>query len=49
VIADAGDAVLGPLDFCYLAPREARAVKNRSSTRAFMMEYPAVDVSDPTS
>jgi glyoxylate utilization-related uncharacterized protein len=43
VITDAGDAVLGPLDSCYLAPGEARAVENRSGTRAsmlVMMEYP---------
>ena len=43
VITDGGEAVLGPLDSCYLAPGEARAVENRSSEQASMlvlMEYP---------
>lgn len=43
VITDGGEAVLGPLDSCYLAPGEARAVENRSGARASMlvlMEYP---------
>jgi uncharacterized cupin superfamily protein len=52
VITDAGDAVLGPLDSCYLSPGGARAVESRSGARAsmlVMMEYaPAVDVSDRT-
>jgi uncharacterized cupin superfamily protein len=45
VITDDGEAVLGPLDSCYLAPGEARAVENRSDTRSTMlvvMEYPPV-------
>lgn len=44
VITDGGEAVLGRLDSCFLAPGEARAVENRSSGRASMlvlMEYPA--------
>jgi glyoxylate utilization-related uncharacterized protein len=43
VITNDGEAVLGPLDSCYLAPGEARSVENRSSARASMlvlMEYP---------
>jgi hypothetical protein len=43
VVTDAGDALLGPLDSCYLSPGEARAVENRSGARAsmlVMMEYP---------
>jgi uncharacterized cupin superfamily protein len=43
VITDAGEAVLGPLDSCYLARGEPRAVENRSGSRASMlvlMEYP---------
>ncbi|HEX3976713.1 MAG TPA: cupin domain-containing protein [Solirubrobacteraceae bacterium] len=43
VITDSGEAVLGALDSCYLAPGEARAVENRSGARASMlvvMEYP---------
>src|SRR6266567_30403 len=34
VITDDGEAVLGPLDSCFLAPGEARAVENRSGRRA---------------
>ena len=44
VITDAGEAVLGPLDSCYIAPGEARAVENRSDTSASMLvlaQYPA--------
>jgi uncharacterized cupin superfamily protein len=43
VITDDGEAVLGPLDSCFLAPGEARAVENRSGGMASMlvlMEYP---------
>jgi uncharacterized cupin superfamily protein len=43
VVTDDGEAVLGPLDSCYLAPGEARAVENRTRARASMlvvMEYP---------
>jgi uncharacterized cupin superfamily protein len=43
VITDGGEAVLGPLDSCYLARGEARAVENRSGAPASMlvlMEYP---------
>jgi uncharacterized cupin superfamily protein len=43
VVTDAGEAVLGPLDSCYLAPGEARAVENRGPEQASMlvlMQYP---------
>jgi uncharacterized cupin superfamily protein len=43
VLTDDGEVALGPLDSCYLAPGEARAVENRTRTRASMlvvMEYP---------
>jgi uncharacterized cupin superfamily protein len=43
VITDDDEAVLGPLDSCFLAPGEARAVENRSGKVASMlvlMEYP---------
>lgn len=49
VITDNGEAVLGALDSCYLAPGEARAVENRSAARASMlvlMEYPTTTRSD---
>ncbi len=42
IVTDAGEAVLGPLDSCYLAPGEARAVENRATEPASMlvlMEY----------
>lgn len=43
VITDSADAVLGPLDSCYIAPGEARAVENRSQAPASMLvlaQYP---------
>jgi quercetin dioxygenase-like cupin family protein len=43
VTTDDSEAVLGPLDSCYLARGESRAVENRSGSRASMlvlMEYP---------
>jgi quercetin dioxygenase-like cupin family protein len=44
VITDSGETTLKPLDSCYLAPGEARAVENRSNLPASMlvvMPYPA--------
>lgn len=43
VITDSGTQTLQPLDSCYLAPNEARAVENRSNLPASMlvvMPYP---------
>jgi quercetin dioxygenase-like cupin family protein len=43
VITDKGEAVLKPLDSCYLAGGEARAVENRTNMTASMlvvMPYP---------
>lgn len=43
VITDSGTHTLLPLDSCYLAPNEARAVENRSNLPASMlvvMPYP---------
>jgi quercetin dioxygenase-like cupin family protein len=43
VVTDAGEATLGPLDSCHLAPNEARAVVNRTNRPASMlvvMPYP---------
>jgi uncharacterized cupin superfamily protein len=43
VVTDAGEALLGPLDSCYLAPGEARAVENRAAVPASMLvltQYP---------
>jgi uncharacterized cupin superfamily protein len=43
VVTDAGEAVLGPLDSCFIAPGEARAIENRSDATASMLvlaEYP---------
>ena len=43
VVTDDQEAVLGPMDSCFLAPGEARAVENRTQARASMlvvMEYP---------
>lgn len=43
VITDSGEQTLGPLDSCYLAPNEARAVENRTNLPASMlvvMPYP---------
>ena len=43
VVTDTGEAALGPLDSCYLAPNEARAVVNRTNRPASMiviMPYP---------
>lgn len=43
VITDKGTETLGPLDSCYLAPNEARAVENRTNLTATMlvvMPYP---------
>jgi uncharacterized cupin superfamily protein len=37
IITDAGEAVLGPLDSCYLARGEARSVENRSEHMASML------------
>lgn len=37
VITDEGEATLGPLDSCYIAPGEARAVENRSNLPATMI------------
>jgi quercetin dioxygenase-like cupin family protein len=51
VITEAGEAELGPLDSCYLAPGEARSVENRSGRRASMlvlMEYPPDAARRPT-
>ena len=43
VRTDDGEATLGPLDSCYLAPDEARSVQNRTNRPASMlvvMPYP---------
>jgi quercetin dioxygenase-like cupin family protein len=43
VITDAEEAVLGPLDSCYIAPGEVRAIENRSDATASMLvlaQYP---------
>jgi mannose-6-phosphate isomerase-like protein (cupin superfamily) len=43
VVTDDGEATLGPMDSCYLAPNEAREVVNRSNLPASMlvvMPYP---------
>jgi quercetin dioxygenase-like cupin family protein len=43
VTTDDGEATLGPLDSCYLAPNEARSVENRTNRPASMlvvMPYP---------
>ena len=43
VITDSGETVLGPLDSCYLAPNEARAIVNKTNVPASMlvvMPYP---------
>ena len=43
VITDSGETTLKPLDSCYLAPGEARAVENRTNLPASMlvvMPYP---------
>lgn len=43
VITDSGEATLGPLDSCYLAPNEARTVTNSGSAPTSMlvvMPYP---------
>ena len=43
VITDEGEATLGPLDSCHIAPGEARTVTNRSNDVATMlvvMPYP---------
>ena len=37
VITDDGEAVLGPLDSCFLAVGEARALENRSGREASML------------
>jgi quercetin dioxygenase-like cupin family protein len=43
ITTDGGEATLGPLDSCFLASGEARAVENRTNRPATMlvlMEYP---------
>jgi uncharacterized cupin superfamily protein len=43
VITDDGETLLGPMDSCYIAPGEARAVENRSGAAASMLvlaQYP---------
>lgn len=37
VITEDGEATLGPLDSCYLAPNEARAVENRTNRPSTML------------
>jgi len=37
VLTEDGEAVLGPLDSCYLAPNEARAIENRTNRAATML------------
>jgi len=37
VITDDGEVTLGPMDSCYLAPNEARAIINRSNEVAHMI------------
>jgi uncharacterized cupin superfamily protein len=47
LVTDAEETVLGPLDSCYIAPGEARAVENRSDAAASMLvlaEYPPTAV-----
>ena len=31
IVTDEGEATLGPLDSCYLAPNESRAIENRTN------------------
>ena len=43
VVTDDGEATLGPLDSCYLAPDEARSLENRTNRPTSMlvvMPYP---------
>ena len=43
IVTDEGEATLGPLDSCYLAPNEARSIENRTNRPASMivvMPYP---------
>jgi quercetin dioxygenase-like cupin family protein len=37
VVTEDGEETLGPLDSCYLAPSEARAVENRTNAAATML------------
>lgn len=37
IVTDSGEAVLGPLDSIYLAPNEARAIRNRTNKAATML------------
>lgn len=37
ILTDEGEAVLGPLDSCYLAPNERRAIENRTNLPATML------------
>ncbi len=37
VITDEGATILGPLDSCYIAPGEARAIENRTNRPASML------------
>ncbi len=44
LITDEGEETLGPLDSCYLAPNERRAIENRTNRPATMLTvitYPA--------
>jgi quercetin dioxygenase-like cupin family protein len=43
IVTDTGEQELGPLDSCYLAPNERRAIENRTNVPASMlvvMPYP---------
>jgi mannose-6-phosphate isomerase-like protein (cupin superfamily) len=37
IVTDEGEVTLGPLDSCYLAPNETRAIENRTNRPATML------------